>query len=138
MNAIESNCLKVTNEASTGYILLNDENIKAKFIEKKGKNINLFKKTTKVDIMVEKKPYISLSCPNPILKQIAINTIKHMIKSNSFDENDITNIYKKEKAKLLISFDDIGEQYVNKLKLRKIKENLYTYICRLQYRSSYS
>ena len=61
-----------------------------------------------------------------------------MIKSNSFDENDITNIYKKEKAKLLISFDDIGEQYVNKLKLRKIKENLYTYICRLQYRSSYS
>lgn len=32
LNAIESNCLKVTNEASTGYILLNDENIKAKFI----------------------------------------------------------------------------------------------------------
>ena len=67
LNAIESNCLKVTNEASTGYILLNDENIKAKFIEKKGKNINLFKKTTKVDIMVEKKTihFIILSKSNP-------------------------------------------------------------------------
>lgn len=138
LNAIESNCLKVTNETSTGYILLNDENIKAKFIGKKGKNINFFKKTTKVDVMIEKEPYISLSSPNPIRKQIAINTIKHMIKSNAFDENAITNIYKKEKAKLLISLDDIGEQYVNKLKLKKINENLYTYIGRLQYRSSYS
>lgn len=138
LNAIESNCLKVTNETSTGYILLNDENIKAKFIGKKGKNINFFKKTTKVDVMIEKEPYISLSCPNPIRKQIAINTIKHMIKSDAFDENAITNIYKKERAKLLISFDEIGEQYVNKLKLKKINENLYTYIGRLQYRSSYS
>ena len=138
LNAIESNCLKVTNETSTGYILLNDENIKAKFIGKKGKNINFFKKTTKVDVMIEKEPYISLSSPNPIRKQIAINTIKHMIKSNAFDENAITNIYKKEKAKLLISLDDIGEQYVNKLKFKKINENLYTYIGRLQYRSSYS
>ena len=138
LNAIESNCLKVTNETSTGYILLDDENIKAKFIGKKGRNINFFKKTTKVDVMIEKEPYISLSCPNPIRKQIAINTIKHMIKSNAFDEKAITNIYKKEKAKLLISFDDIGEQYVNKLKFKKINENLYTYIGRLQYRSSYS
>lgn len=138
LNAIESNCLKVTNETSTGYILLDDENIKAKFIGKKGRNINFFKKTTKVDVMIEKEPYISLSCPNPIRKQIAINIIKHMIKSNAFDEKAITNIYKKEKAKLLISFDDIGKQYVNKLKFKKIDENLYTYIGRLQYRSSYS
>ena len=138
LNAIESNCLKVTNETSTGYILLDDENIKAKFIGKKGRNINFFKKTTKVDVMIEKEPYISLSCPNPIRKQIAINTIKHMIKSNAFDEKAIANIYKKEKAKLLISLDDIGEQYVNKLKFKKIDENLYSYIGRLQYRSSYS
>ena len=138
LNAIETNCLKVTNETSTSYILLNDENIKAKFIGKKGKNINFFKKTTKVDVIIEKEPYILLSCPNPIRKQIAINTVKHMIKSNAFDENAITNIFKKEKAKLLISLDDIGEQYVNKLKLKKINENLYTYIGRLQYRSSYS
>jgi len=42
LNAIESNCLKVTNETSTGSILLNDKNIKAKFIGKKGKNIKFF------------------------------------------------------------------------------------------------
>lgn len=138
LNAIETNCLKVTNDTSTNFILLKDENIKPKFIGKKGRNINFFKQITGTDVIIEKEPYIVVSCSNPIKKQIAINVINHMISSNAFDENAIINIYKKEKNKIVFSLNEIGKEYVKKLSFQHINPNLFYYIGKLQYRSSYS
>ena len=139
LETIDNNVLNVVNETSTASIKI-DEEIKAKFIGVKGKNMDWFKTVTKTNAKIEpNQPFITISSTNSIRRHLAICTLRHMIKSKAFDQKAISNIFKKEQKNQEKSFYHIGKDYiVNKLKFHEINPKVYEHVGRLQYRTSYS
>ena len=136
LQTIEQLALDVVNESSVVSIDIK-EDIKSRIIGKKGRNKKKFESITGCDLVVEKDPTVTISCLNPIRKEIGIRTIKHLIDSNAFDELAIENVYKKEKKAFEQELSEIGKQTTIELNIKNIDSELYEFIGRLKYRSSY-
>lgn len=129
--------LKVINESSVHYLPITDE-YKPLIIGKKGRGIKFLNEITNCNISIDKKSeYIEISCPNPLEKQIAINTIKHLVKSQAFDLNAIENIYNKERKLIEKECYETGKQYLNLLNINNQNTKLCEYVGRLKYRWSF-
>lgn len=130
--------LKVINESSVAYIPITEET-KPFIIGKKGATIKKLSDVTNCNISVERdSPFIEVSCPNPVDRTLAINTIKHLIKSEAFDFNAIYNVYKKEKKLLEAECFKTGKEYLDKLNIQVPNNSVCEYIGRLKYRWSFS
>ncbi len=130
--------LKVINESSIAYIPVLEET-KPFIIGKKGATIKKLSDVTNCNISVEREsPFIEVSCPNPVDRTLAVNTIKHLIKSEAFDFNAIYNVYKKEKKLLENECFKTGKQYLDKLNIKVPNDSVCEYIGRLKYRWSFS
>jgi ribonuclease Y len=126
--------LQIINESSVCYIPIDDK-IKPLIIGKKGRNIKCLNELSGCNINVNRTDqYIEISCPNPFDRSIAINTIKHMIKSEAFDINAIKNIYKKEKDLIITDCIACGKKYLSMLNIDNKNDELCNYIGRLKYR----
>lgn len=130
--------LKIINESSVYYIPIDDK-IKPLMIGKKGRSIKQLSEISGCNINVNRNdPFIEISCPNPFDRAIAINVVKHMIKSEAFDINAIKNIYNKEKQLILSDCITCGKKYLSMLNISCENSKLCDYVGRLKYRWSYS
>lgn len=130
--------LKIINESSVSYIPIEDR-IKPLFIGKKGQNIKRINELTGCNVSVDRtNPYIEISCPNPVDRNLTINIINHLIKSQAFDMTAIDNVYKKEKNLMSKDLYLTGKQYIEKLNIEVADTSIYEYIGRLKYRWSFS
>lgn len=130
--------LKVINESSLHFLPISERN-KPLLIGKKGANIKFLNEITNCNISVERNnPYVEISCPNPLDKQIAINTINHLIKSQAFDLNAIENVYKKEKRLINKECIETGKKYLGILNIKVDNPEIYEYVGRLKYRWSFN
>ncbi len=138
LETMQSYHLKIINESSVCHIPIDDK-IKPLIIGKKGRNIKQLNELSGCNINVNKTDqYIEISCPNPFDRSIAINTIKHMIKSEAFDINAIKNIYKKEKELIISDCIACGKKYLSMLNIDNKNDELCNYVGRLKYRWSFS
>lgn len=138
LNTMQPLHLKVINESSVHFLPINDK-YKPLIIGKKGQNIKKLNEITNCNINVDRdSKYVEISCPNPLDKQIAINTIKHLIKSEAFDSNAIENIYRKEKRLIEQECVLTGKQYLENLNISVEDPNIFEYVGRLKYRWSFS
>lgn len=138
LNTMQPLHLKVINESSVHYLPI-DEKYKPLLIGKKGANIKYLNELTNCNINVERdSKYVEISCPNPLDKQIAINTINHLIKSQAFDLNAISNVYKKEKRLIVKECIETGKKYLGILNIKNDSDELCEYVGRLKYRWSFS
>ncbi|MCQ2956956.1 MAG: KH domain-containing protein [Mycoplasmoidaceae bacterium] len=134
LNTMQPLHLKVINEASVHYLPIADK-YKPLIIGKKGRSIKKLNEITNCNINVDKdSPYVEISCPNPLEKQIAINTINHLIKSEAFDVYAIDNIYKKECRLMEKECYETGKSYLGILNIPVSNNEIYGYIGRLKYR----
>lgn len=138
LNTMQPLHLKVINESSVHFLPIEDK-FKPLIIGKKGANIRKLNEITNCNINVERdSKYVEISCPNPYDKQIAINTIKHLIKSEAFDLNAIENVYKKECKLIQKECIDTGKHYLGILNIKVENTELFEYVGRLKYRWSFS
>lgn len=138
LNVMQPLHLKIINESSVHYLPINDK-YKPLLIGKKGRNIKYLNEITNCNINVDKNSeYVEISCPNPLDKQIAINTINHMIKSEAFDLVAIENVYKKETKLIQKECLETGKKYLIKLNINYNDPLLFEYVGRLKYRWSFS
>ena len=136
LQTIEQLAIETVNENSVTSIDI-PETIKSRIIGKKGRNKKKFETITGCDLVIEKEPMLTISCLNPIRKEIGIRTIKHLINSNAFDEIAIENVYVKEKKTFKSELSDIGKKALEDVEIKDIDYQLCEYIGRLKYRSSY-
>lgn len=130
--------LKVINESSVHYLPIDDK-YKPLIIGRKGANIKKLNEITNCNINVDRdSKYVEISCPNPYDKQIAINTIRHLIKSEAFDLNAIDNVYKKEERLLRNECIKVGKEYLTKLNIQVTDDKIFEYVGRLKYRWSFN
>lgn len=138
LNTMQPMHLKVINESSVHFLPIDDK-YKPLIIGKKGQNIKKLNEITNCNINVERdNKYVEISCPNPLDKQIAINTINHLIKSEAFDVIAIENVYKKEKRLITKECIETGKRYLDKLNISVDNPDIYEYVGRLKYRWSFS
>ncbi len=138
LNTMQPLHLKVINESSLHFLPISEKN-KPLLIGKKGANIKFLNEITNCNISVERdNPYVEISCPNPLDKQIAINTINHLIKSQAFDLKAIENVYKKEKRLMVNECIEVGKKYLGILNIRVDNSDIYEYVGRLKYRWSFN
>lgn len=138
LSAMQPLHLKVINESSVHYLPIN-EKYKPLLVGKKGRSIKRLNEITNCNITIDKdSQYVEISCPNPLDKQIAINTINHLIKSEAFDLIAINNVYKKETRLVQRECVETGKKYLALLNIPNDNPTLCEYVGRLKYRWSFS
>lgn len=136
IQSMQSIVVETTSDFSTYTIAISND-LKSRIIGKKGRNMKKFEQETGCELVVEKEPNITISCLNPMRKEIGIRVMQHLIKSNAFDEMAIEIITNKEKAAFNDNLKTIGESALIELKINDVNPVIYQYLGRLKYRISY-
>lgn len=125
--------------AKTSFsIKLDDDTIKGKIIGKDGRNKKTFEKVTGTDIVIEKEPEITISCYNPIRREIAKNVLEKLLLNKNIEPSRIEKYYEQEVATMEEKVIAIGKDAVeNKLNIFDLNPSLYKFIGRLYFRTSY-
>ncbi|XQP55637.1 MAG: HDIG domain-containing metalloprotein [Mycoplasmoidaceae bacterium] len=138
LNVMQPLHLKVINESSVHFLPI-EEKYKPLLIGKKGQNIKKLNELTNCNISIEREnKYIEISSPNPLEKQVAINTINHLIKSEAFDVKAIENVYAKEHKLINQECIETGKKYLGILNIGIKNPKIFEYVGRLKYRWSFN
>lgn len=138
ISSIEEIVAETVIQRTTSTIKLPNDNIKGKIIGKDGKNKRMFECLTGVDLIIEKQPEITISCTNPIRRQLAKNVMETLLKLKNIEINRIETIYDSEKTKLEEFTKKIGKEILeDKLQIHEFDEKLHNFVGKLHYRYSY-
>lgn len=139
INAMQHICDPLVQEITTTTITLPNDLMKGRIIGKDGRNKRSFEYLTGTDLIIEKEnSLVTISSHNPIRREIAYQLLNELIKSKSIEPARIETIY----SNLVNKFDqhiyETGQEFIeNKLKIFDLPKELYPYMGRLKYRSSY-
>jgi ribonuclease Y len=128
----------VTSERTVSVVALPSDELKGRIIGREGRNIHALETSLGVDLVVDDTPeVITVSCFDPIRREIARRTLEYLIKDGRIQPGRIEEVAEKCKKEVEESCQKYGEDAVFKLGLPRINRELVAYIGRLHYRTSY-
>ncbi len=137
LQAMEGIADECVNENTTYTVPLKDESIKAHIIGKGGNNIRFIKECLGVDIIVEKNSAITISSFNPRKREIAKRVMQIIVNKN-INPITVKKIYDEQVAEFEKEVYLVGQDAVIKLHISDMNKKLYSYIGKLNYRTSFS
>ena len=112
--------------------------MKGRIIGREGRNIRAIEQATGVDLIIDDTPEtITISCFDPIRREIARLTLEHLIKDGRIQPGRIEDVVNKKTAELNEVIQKAGEEAVFQLGLGRIDREMINLIGRLKYRYSY-
>lgn len=136
--AIDKYAQDVSTERTCFTITLPNDEMKGRIIGREGRNIKSLETMLGVDIIIDDTPNaISISCFNPVRREIARQTLNALIKDGRIHPSRIEEIHAKVTSEIENNIRKTGEQTCQKLGLTRISKEMYEYIGRLKYRTSY-
>ncbi len=124
--------------ATTAIVDLPNDDIKGKIIGKEGRNIRAFEKATGVDVIVDDVPgSITISCFDPLRREVAIIAMKMLIEDKRIHPGRIEEMVLKAKENLSREIRKFGEKMVYDAGQRDIRPELISLLGRMKYRYSY-
>ena len=128
----------VTSEQTISNVVLPSEDMKGRIIGREGRNIKSLEALLGVDIIIDDTPeVITVSCFNPIRREIARLTLEALIKDGRIQPSRIEEIIAKVTAEMDVRVRKIGESTCAQLGITRVNRELYKYIGQLKYRTSY-
>ncbi len=128
----------VTSEQTVSTVVLPSEEMKGRIIGREGRNIKSLESLLGVDVIIDDTPeVITVSCFDPIRREIARLTLEGLIKDGRIQPGRIEEIFNRVKSEMQDTVHKIGEQTVNKLGIARVNREMLDYIGRLKYRTSY-
>lgn len=128
----------VTSEQTISTVVLPSEDMKGRIIGREGRNIKSLEALLGVDIIIDDTPeVITVSCFNPIRREIARLTLESLIKDGRIQPSRIEEIIAKVTSEMDTRVRKIGERTCSQLGITRVNRELYKFIGQLKYRTSY-
>lgn len=129
---------EVTTERTVSVVALPNDEMKGRIIGREGRNIRTLEQLLGVDIIIDDTPEaLTISCFNPIRREIARLSLEELIKDGRIQPGRIEEIVEKSKQQVQDSIHKTGQDVAFKLGLPKINKELLDFVGRLKYRTSY-
>lgn len=127
----------VSDVLATTVSIPNDE-IKGKIIGKEGRNIRSFERATGVDVIIDDTPgTITLSCYDPIRRQIARIALENLILDGRIQPAKIEEMVKKAEEEINNIIKKKGAEAAYNAKVPNLDPKLLMILGRLYFRTSY-
>tara|TARA_B100000941_G_scaffold288822_1_gene266503 strand:+ start:745 stop:2253 length:1509 start_codon:yes stop_codon:yes gene_type:complete len=136
--AIQRFASGVVVEETVQSVSIPNEEMKGRLIGRDGRNIKAIEKTTGVDLIVDESPdSVTISCFDPIRRQVAINLLKDLIKDGRIHPARIETLTKKAQNEINKTIRKAGEDATFESNVKGLPSEIIEIIGRLKYRYSY-
>ncbi len=136
--AISKYSQEVICEQAVASVSLPNDELKGRIIGREGRNIKAIEQLTGVDLIVDDTPeVITVSCFDPIRREIATRALEALIKDGRIQPGRIEEVVEKVKQDLNAIIMKAGEDTLFELGLPKMSKEMVECIGKLKYRTSY-
>ena len=129
---------EVVSEVSVTRINLPNEEMKGRLIGREGRNIRSIESVTGVDVIIDDIPEtITISCFDPIRREIAKLTIENLIKDGRINPSRVEETMVRVKRDLDTNIKKIGQKATFEINVKGLHPELIYHMGMLDYRFSY-
>ena len=136
--AIQRFASDVVAEETVQSVSIPSEDMKGRLIGRDGRNIRAIENATGVDLIVDEAPEsVTVSCFDPIRRQIAITSLNELIKDGRIHPARIEALVEKSKKEVEKTIKKSGEDATFDASVKGLPSDIINLIGRLKYRYSY-
>ena len=138
IEAIQRYAAEHTCEATIATVDVASDDMKGRIIGREGRNIRAFEKTTGVTVIVDDTPgAVSISCFDPVRKEVARLSLERLIKDGRIHPTRIEEIVKDTTSEVEEKLAEVGKQAALEANVNGLHKKITNLLGRLHYRTSY-
>ncbi|WP_457641398.1 ribonuclease Y [Persephonella sp.] len=139
VTAIQRLAPEITTSHTISVVDLPSNDLKGRIIGREGRNIRAFEMETGVDLIIDDTPdIVTISSFDPLRREIAKRSLERLIADGRIHPGRIEEIVTKVKEEMESHIRKLGEETCLELGFTDVHPELFYYIGKLYYRTSYT
>ncbi|NPA13021.1 MAG: ribonuclease Y [Aquificae bacterium] len=139
VTAIQRLSPEITTSYTISVVDLPSNDLKGRIIGREGRNIRAFEMETGVDLIIDDTPdIVTISSFDPMRREIAKESLERLIADGRIHPGRIEEVVSKVKEEMDAKVRKIGEETCLELGFTDVHPELFYYIGKLYYRTSYT